>query len=67
MGLSSIFRRDPADTAQNGNSALVVNDKMDLALRFFEHVIAALDIIDEARQRKDASAAAEDDTDKKTN
>jgi hypothetical protein len=53
MGLSSIFRRDTADAARNGNAAHRVEDKADLASRFLEHVMSAWDLLEEARRRRE--------------
>jgi hypothetical protein len=69
-GLLNIFRsQSGTDTGRNGNSASQDN-KSDLAARFLEHVIGALDLLDEARRRQEAapeSGAEEMDADKKTN
>jgi hypothetical protein len=44
----------------------LVADRVDLAVRFFEHVICALDLLEEARHRQEADSAADEaDADKK--
>jgi hypothetical protein len=67
MGLlnSILKRQSGADIRQNGTAP--VGDKEDLALRFLEHVLGALDILAEVRRSRESESTAETDADKKTN
>jgi hypothetical protein len=78
MSLLKLFRDVEAKAGSNGNSASIappiVDERVDLALRFFNHVLAALDILNEARQhdveaRADMGkgVAADEKDDKKVN
>jgi hypothetical protein len=55
MGLSNLWHRSDVTDSQNGNTP-IVDDRTRLALQLLDHLVAALDILDEVRWRDEANA-----------